>query len=83
MVGLVSLAYGLQVELGWRLSQSALGQWRRAQWTVTNRVSLFWCGQQLFQDGGYDWRDWLKAQWAQLIVPAISQEPSAPAELAA
>lgn len=83
VVGLVSLAYGLQVELGWRLSQSVLGQWRRAQWTVTNRVSLFWCGQQLFQDAGYDWRDWLKAQWAQLIVPAISPEPIAPAELAA
>ena len=83
MVGLVSLAYGLQIELGWRLSQSTLGQWRRAQWTVTNRVSLFWCGQQLFQDGGYDWRDWLKAQWAQLIVPNSVPEPSAPAKPAA
>jgi hypothetical protein len=83
MVGLISLAYGLQVELGWLLSQSALGQWRRAQWTVTNRVSLFWCGQQLFQDGGYDWRDWLKAQWAQLIVPLTASEPITPAELAA
>lgn len=83
MVGLVSLAYGLQVELGWRLSQSVLGRWRRAQWTVTNRVSLFWCGQQLFQDGGYDWRDWLKTQWTQLIVPTIVSDPPVPAELAA
>jgi hypothetical protein len=87
LVGLVCLAYNLQVELGWRLSQSTLGRWRRAQWTVTNRVSLFWCGQQLFLDQGYDWRDWLKAQWAQLSVPAsapvTSPEPIAPAQLAA
>jgi len=69
MVGIVSLAYCLQVELGWRLSQSALGQQRRAQWTVTNRVSLFWCGQHLFHDPGYDWIDWLSAQWEHLIVP--------------
>jgi hypothetical protein len=81
MVGLVSLAYGLQVELGWRLSQSTLGQRRRAQWTVTNRVSLFWCGQQLFQDGGYDWRDWLAAQWTQLIRPEPA--PATAVELAA
>ena len=79
LVGLISLAYCLQVELGWRLSQSTLGQQRRAQWTVTNRVSLFWCGQQVFQDGGYDWRDWLAALWAQLSAP----EPAAAIELAA
>jgi hypothetical protein len=79
MVGLISLAYCLQVELGWRLSQTVLGQRRRAQWTVTDRVSLFWCGQQIFRDGGYDWRDWLSALWTQLSAP----EPAPAIELAA
>ena len=79
LVGAVSLAYSLQIELGWRLSQSALGQQRRAQWTVSDRVSLFWCGQQVFRDGGYDWRNWLAAQWDDLTVP----EPVTTAQLAA
>jgi hypothetical protein len=82
-VSLISLAYCLQVELGWRLSQSVLGQERRAQWTVTNRVSLFWCGQQLFRDGGYDWRDWLAAQWQHLIVPNSLMSVEQPVEVAA
>jgi hypothetical protein len=79
MLGLISLAYCLQVELGWRLSHSALGQKRRAQWTVTNRVSLFWCGQQLFQDVGYDWSNWLAAQWDDLTL----REPVTPVKSAA
>jgi hypothetical protein len=79
MLGLISLAYCLQVELGWRLSHSALGQKRRAQWTVTNRVSLFWCGQQLFQDVGYDWSNWLAAQWDHLTL----REPVTPVKSAA
>ena len=69
MVGAVSLAYLLQVELGWRLTQSELGKQRRAQWTVTDRVSLFWCGGQVFQDPGYDWSNWLAAQWDHLASP--------------
>jgi hypothetical protein len=80
MVGIVSLAYSLQVELGWRFSQTALGQARRAQWTVSNRVSLFWCGQHLLQDPGYDWAPWLATQWEQLIVP---EDPTPALELAA
>jgi hypothetical protein len=69
LVGALSLAYWLQVELGWRLSESTLGKQRRAQWTVSNRVSLFWCGQQVLQDVGYDWSNWLAAQWDRLTVP--------------
>lgn len=69
MVGIVSLAYCLQVELGWRLSQDAVGRKRRTQWTATDRVSLFWCGQHLADDPGYDWTDWLSAQWDLLIMP--------------
>jgi hypothetical protein len=38
------------------------------QWTVTDRVSWFWCGQRLFHDPGYDWRAWLAAQWKDLII---------------
>jgi hypothetical protein len=69
LVGIVCLAYRLQVELGVRFSQDAQGQARRAQWTVTDRVSYFWCGQHLFDDPGADWSAWLVEQWEQLIVP--------------
>ncbi len=69
MVGIVSLAYCLQVGLGWRFSQTTLGQQRRTQWTVTDRVSLFWCGQHLFHDPGYDWTAWLATQWDHLLQP--------------
>ncbi len=69
MIGIVSLAYLLQVELGWQLTQTELGKRRRAQWTVTDRVSLFWCGGQIFEDPGYDWSNWLAAQWDHLASP--------------
>jgi hypothetical protein len=69
MVGIASLAYWLQVELGWRLSQDIIGRKRRVQWTATDRVSLFWSGQRIFDDPGYDWTDWLSGQWKHLIVP--------------
>ncbi|MBV9281651.1 MAG: transposase [Chloroflexi bacterium] len=69
LVGIVCLAYRLQVELGVRFSRDAQGQARRAQWTVTDRVSYFWCGQRLFDDPGADWSAWLAEQWEQLIVP--------------
>ena len=65
------------MRLGQRLSADPLGQQRRAQWTVTDRVSWFWCGQQLFNDPGYDWCVWLAAQWGTLKVllePPV-QEP--------
>jgi len=67
LIGVVCLTYSLQMSLGQRLSADPLGQQRRAQWTVTNRVSWFWCGQQLFHDPGYDWCSWLGAQWSALI----------------
>jgi len=52
--------------LGQRLSKDPLGQQRRQQWTVTDRISWFWCGRQLFTDSGCDWRPWLATQWATL-----------------
>jgi Transposase DDE domain len=70
LVGIVCLAYRLQVELGLRFSQDGQGQRRRAQWTVTDRVSYFWCGQHVIHDPGADWSGWLAAQWDQLIAPA-------------
>jgi hypothetical protein len=79
LIALVSLTYGLQVELGWRLSQSEFGCKRREQWTATNRVSLFWCGKQMFQDVGCDWSNWLAAQWGHLPLC----EPATPIVLAA
>jgi hypothetical protein len=69
LVGCVCLTYRLQIELGLRFSQDRQGQQRRAQWTVTDRVSYFWCGQHLLQDPGADWSIWLAAQWDRLTMP--------------
>jgi hypothetical protein len=66
-IGVVCLTYSLQMGLGQRLRADPLGQRRRRQWTATDRVSGFWCGQQLFHDPGDDWRAWLAAQWQALI----------------
>jgi hypothetical protein len=55
LVGIACLTYRLQVELGLRFSQDGQGQRRRAQWTVTDRVSYFWCGQHVIHDPGADW----------------------------
>ncbi len=63
LIGVVCLTYLLQMQLGQRLSSDPVGQRRRAQWTVTGRVSWFWCGQHLFHDPGYDWSTWLDRQW--------------------
>jgi hypothetical protein len=71
LIGVVCLTYSLQMCLGQRLSADPLGQWRRTQWTVTDRISWFWCGQRLFDDPGYDWRAWLAAQW-QALIDAVS-----------
>jgi hypothetical protein len=76
LVGIVCLAYRLQVELGLRFSQDGQGQRRRAQWTVTDRVSYFWCGQHVIHDPGADWSGWLAAQWDQLIAPAGAVPPA-------
>ncbi len=69
MVGIVCLAYWLHVELGVRFSLDPHGQARRAQWTVTDRVSFFWVARQLLTDRGADWTEWLTAQWDDLIDP--------------
>ena len=69
LIGVVCLAYTLQLQLGHRLSTDAQGRRRRAQWTVTDRVSWFWCGQRLFDDPGYDWSAWLAQQWDRLSEP--------------
>jgi hypothetical protein len=60
------------MHLGQRVSTDPLGQQRRAQWTVTDRVSWFWCGQRLFDDPGYAWRDWLVQQWEHLGCPVVA-----------
>ena len=75
LIGVVCLTYSLQRHLGQRLSADPLGQQRRGQWTVTNRVSWFWCGQQLFNDPGYDWSAWFVAQWAALSRPQVPVVP--------
>jgi hypothetical protein len=66
LIGVVCLAYTVQMHLGQRVSVHPLSQQRRAQWTVTDRVSWFWCGQRLFDDPGYDWSGWLAQQWESL-----------------
>jgi hypothetical protein len=72
LIGIVGLAYTLQMHLGQRVSADPLGQQRRAQWTVTNRVSWFWCGQRLFDDPGHDWSGWLAQQWECLGQPVVA-----------
>jgi hypothetical protein len=80
LIGVVCLTYSLQMLLGQRLSTDPVGQQRRAQWTVTDRVSWFWCGQRLFDDPGYEWSGWLAQQWESLSQPVTTvQATSVPA----
>ncbi len=72
LIGVVCLTYNLQMHLGQRVSVDPLGQQRRAQWTVTDRVSWFWCGQRLFDDPGHDWSGWLAQQWESLGQPVVA-----------
>ena len=72
LIGVVCVTYSLQMQLGQRFSADPLGQQRREQWTVTDRVSWFWCGQRLLNDPGYDWSGWLAAQWEALTIPPAS-----------
>jgi hypothetical protein len=72
LIGVVCLTYNLQMHLGQRVSVDPRGQQRRAQWTVTNRVSWFWCGQRLFDDPGYDWSGWLAQQWESVGQPVAA-----------
>jgi hypothetical protein len=76
LLGVVCLAYTRQLQRGRRLSTDVAGQRRRAQWTVTDRVSWFWCGQRLFDDPGYDWRPWLAQQWDHLSAPQAPAMPT-------
>ncbi len=69
LVGIICLAYRLQIELGVRFSSDAQGRQRRAQRTVTDRVSYFWCGQHVLQEPGVDWSAWLAGQWDHLLTP--------------
>src|SRR4029450_4147364 len=61
--------YNLQMHLGQRVSVDPRGQQRRAQWTVTDQMSWFWCGQRLFDDHGHDWSGWLAQQWESVGQP--------------
>ena len=72
LIGVVCVTYSLQMQVGQRFSADPLGQQRRKQWTVTDRVSWFWCGQHLVNDPGYDWSVWLAAQWEALVLPQVS-----------
>lgn len=76
MVGIVCLAYHLQVAVGMRFSQDPRGQARRAQWTVSDRVSFFWCAQHMFTDAGADWTDWLAHAWDPPSTPAPAIPPA-------
>ena len=55
LIGVVCLAYTVQMHLGQRVSTAPVGRQRRAQGIVSDRVSWFWCGQRLFGDPGDDW----------------------------
>jgi hypothetical protein len=77
LIGIVCIAYTLQMLVGWQVSRSPEAHRRRAQWTVTGRSSWFWCGQRVFTDPGYDWSAWLAQQWVSL---ALLSDP-APATL--
>jgi hypothetical protein len=81
LIGVVCLTYSLQMPLGQRLSLAPRGQQRRAQWTVTDRVRWFWCGQQLFNDPGHDWSAWVVAQWEALLAPQVPAAPESEAAL--
>ncbi len=72
LIGVVCLTDNLQMHLGPRVSVDPRGQQRRVQWTVTDRVSWFWCGQRLFDDPGHEWSGWLAQQWESLGPPVAA-----------
>jgi hypothetical protein len=77
LIGVVCMTYSLQMHLGQRMSTDPVARQRRAQWTVTDRVSWFWCGQRLFDDPGYEWSGWLAQQWEHLERP-VTAAPATP-----
>jgi len=66
LIGSVCLAYTLQMLVGSQVCHTSTAQGRCTQWTVTGRISWFWCGQRVFTDPGYDWSTWLTQQWVSL-----------------
>lgn len=81
LIGTVCLAYTLQMLVGAQVCRTSTAQRRRTQWTVTGRVSWFWCGQRVFTDPGYDWQTWLAQQWGslgQLAAPASTSPVTEP-----
>ena len=76
LIGTVCLAYTLQLRGGEQVSSTPTAHHRRAQWTVTGRISWFWCGQRVFTDPGYDWSSWLTQQWVRLSVPSPPGRPA-------
>jgi hypothetical protein len=75
LMGVVWVTYSLQMQVGQRFSADPLGQQRRKPWTVTDRVSWFWCGQRLLNDPGDDWREGLAAQWEAWALPRVPVVP--------
>jgi hypothetical protein len=82
LIGVVCLAYTVQMHLGQRVSTAPGGQQRRAQWTGSDRVSWCWCGQRLFGDPGDDWSCWRAQQWERLGLPVAVARASTVFELA-
>src|SRR5262249_23944952 len=72
LIGVVCLSDTLQMHPGKRGSVDPRGQQRRPQWTVTDGVSCFWCGQRLFEDSGHDWSGWLPQQWESVGQPVAA-----------
>jgi hypothetical protein len=66
LIGGVCWASTVQRHLGQRVSGDPMSQQRRAQWTVTDRLSWLWCGPRLCDDPGDDWSGWLAQQWESL-----------------
>jgi len=67
----VCLAYTVQMPLGQRGSIDPVGHQRRAQWTVTDRVSWCWYGQQLLGDPGDAGSGWLAQPWESLGLSGV------------
>jgi len=70
LIGTICLAYLLQMLVGSQVCRTPTAHRRRTQWTVTGRMSWFWCGQRVFTDPGYDWSAWLTQQWVSLGFPS-------------
>src|SRR4029434_3579685 len=55
LIGVVCLTYNLQMHLGQRVSADPVARQRRAEWTVTDRVSWCWCGHGIFVGACAGW----------------------------